>query len=110
VSRYAVPYAGLGAGFADVRAQCARRSPVQHGQRHIRTVAQAVRKALVVSGDGLEWKREKWNALAKLIHRIGEWAAMKFADQVVVDNDEIRKYYLNKYQHDPAHDQVRRAK
>ena len=59
-------------------------------------------KRLIVSGDGLEWKREKWNAVAKLVHRIGEWMAMKFADKVVVDNDEIRKYYVNKYHQAPA--------
>ena len=59
-------------------------------------------KRLIVSGDGLEWKREKWNAVAKLVHRIGEWMAMKFADRVVVDNDEIRKYYVNKYRQAPA--------
>jgi len=59
-------------------------------------------KRLIVSGDGLEWKREKWNAVAKLVHRIGEWMAMKFADKVVVDNDEIRKYYVNKYHQAPV--------
>lgn len=59
-------------------------------------------KQVIVSGDGLEWKRDKWNAVAKLVHRIGERMAMKFADKVVVDNEEVRKYYVSKYQQDPA--------
>ena len=60
------------------------------------------RKRVIVSGDGLEWKRDKWNAVAKLVHRIGERMAMKFADKVVVDNEEVRKYYVNKYQQNPT--------
>jgi glycosyltransferase involved in cell wall biosynthesis len=59
-------------------------------------------KQVIVSGDGLEWKRDKWNAVAKLVHRIGERLAMKFADKVVVDNEEVRKYYVSKYQKDPS--------
>lgn len=59
-------------------------------------------KRVIVSGDGLEWKRDKWNAVAKLVHRIGEWMAIKFADRVVVDNEEVRKYYVNKYRQEPA--------
>jgi glycosyltransferase involved in cell wall biosynthesis len=59
-------------------------------------------KRVIVSGDGLEWKRDKWNAFAKFVHKIGEWMAIKFADRVVVDNEEVRKYYVNKYRQEPA--------
>jgi len=59
-------------------------------------------KRLIVSGDGLEWKREKWGFAAKLMHRIGERMAMVFADMVVVDNEEVRKYYASRYHYDPA--------
>ena len=59
-------------------------------------------KRLIISGDGLEWKREKWGSLAKLVHRIGERMAMMFADRVVVDNEVVKKYYANQYGYDPA--------
>jgi len=59
-------------------------------------------KRLIISGDGLEWKREKWGSLAKLVHKIGERMAMMFADRVVVDNEVVRKYYANQYGYDPA--------
>ncbi len=54
-------------------------------------------KRVVISGDGLEWKREKWGVLAKIAHKAGERMAVTFADQIIVDNEEVRKYYLRKY-------------
>lgn len=54
-------------------------------------------KRVIVSGDGLEWKREKWGTAARLIHRLGERMAVRYADRVVVDNEEIRKYYAERY-------------
>jgi glycosyltransferase involved in cell wall biosynthesis len=54
-------------------------------------------KKIVMSGDGLEWKREKWGFAARIAHKIGERMAVYFADEIVVDNDEVRKYYLQKY-------------
>lgn len=54
-------------------------------------------KKVVMSSDGLEWKREKWGMMAKVAHKIGERMAVRFADQIIVDNDEVRKYYLRKY-------------
>ena len=59
-------------------------------------------KRLIVSGDGIEWKREKWGTLAKLVHKIGERMAMMFADRVVVDNEEVRKFYATRYGYDPT--------
>jgi glycosyltransferase involved in cell wall biosynthesis len=50
-------------------------------------------KKVVVTADGLEWKRAKWGGIAKLVHKIGEALASRFADQIVSDNDEIQKYY-----------------
>jgi glycosyltransferase involved in cell wall biosynthesis len=54
-------------------------------------------KRVVVSGDGLEWKREKWGLMARITHKLGERMAVLFADQIIVDNEEVRKYYLRKY-------------
>lgn len=54
-------------------------------------------KTVVMSGDGLEWKREKWGFMARFAHKVGERMAVIFADRIVVDNEEVRKYYLRKY-------------
>lgn len=54
-------------------------------------------RKVVISGDGLEWKREKWGVMAKIAHMLGERMAVMFADQIIVDNEEVRKYYQRKY-------------
>ena len=59
-------------------------------------------KKVVLSGDGIEWRREKWGALAKGVHKAGEHIAVKWADKIVVDNAEVGHYYANKYQVDTA--------
>ena len=48
---------------------------------------------VVLSGDGIEWKREKWGRLAKFVHRLGERFAARFANEIVVDNEEVGAYY-----------------
>lgn len=55
------------------------------------------RKPLVVNVDGLEWTREKFNRLEKLILRVSEISAVKFSDIVVADSNEIRRYVESKY-------------
>jgi len=54
-------------------------------------------KKVVISVDGIEWKREKWGKAAKLMHKIGERVAVKFADYVVADNIAVKDYYLDRY-------------
>ena len=52
-----------------------------------------VGKHVVLSSDGIEWKREKWGRLAKFVHRLGEKFAAHFANDIVVDNEEVGTYY-----------------
>jgi glycosyltransferase involved in cell wall biosynthesis len=59
-------------------------------------------KKVVLSGDGIEWRREKWGALAKAVHKTGERIAVRWADTIVVDNAEVGHYYANKYQVETA--------
>jgi glycosyltransferase involved in cell wall biosynthesis len=54
-------------------------------------------KKVMVSGDGLEWKREKWGLAARLCHKLGEHMAVRFADEIIVDNAEVQKYYSREY-------------
>jgi len=60
-------------------------------------IPKIVRKKLVVNVDGLEWKREKFNKLEKSILLTSERAAVAFADVIVADSKEIKKYIEGRY-------------
>ena len=50
------------------------------------------RARILINVDGIEWKREKWNGLARLILRASEWAAVRFSHEVIADNQAIADY------------------
>jgi glycosyltransferase involved in cell wall biosynthesis len=54
-------------------------------------------KKLVVNVDGLEWKREKFNKLERFILLVSERAAVTFADVIVADSKEIKRYAEGRY-------------
>jgi glycosyltransferase involved in cell wall biosynthesis len=60
-------------------------------------VSKILRKKLIVNVDGLEWKREKFNRLERGILLASEKAAVTFADVIVADSREIKKYIEGRY-------------
>lgn len=60
-------------------------------------IPKILRKKLVVNVDGLEWKREKFNKLEKSMLLTSERAAVTFADVIVADSKEIKKYIEGRY-------------
>ena len=52
---------------------------------------------VIVNIDGLEWRRGKWSKLAKTYLKFAERLAVRSSDIVVVDNDVLQNYVLNKY-------------
>jgi glycosyltransferase involved in cell wall biosynthesis len=52
---------------------------------------------VLISVDGIEWRREKWGPLQKLAHKYGARLAARFADRVVVDNDAVGDFYLRRF-------------
>lgn len=52
---------------------------------------------LVTNMDGLEWKRDKWNAAVKQLAKWFEALGAKYSDHLVSDNREIRNYLLRTY-------------
>jgi glycosyltransferase involved in cell wall biosynthesis len=54
-------------------------------------------KKVIISIDGIEWKRKKWGFAARTMHRIGEFFAVKTADAVIADNIVVQHYYKKKY-------------
>ena len=55
------------------------------------------KKNIIVSIDGLEWKRDKWSKFAKWFLKLSEYCAVKYANKVVADNPVIQGYIKTKY-------------
>jgi glycosyltransferase involved in cell wall biosynthesis len=58
------------------------------------------RARILTNIDGIEWKREKWNGLASIILRGSEWAAVRFSDEVIADNQAIADHVNKAYGRD----------
>ncbi|MEP7263834.1 MAG: DUF1972 domain-containing protein [Bacteroidota bacterium] len=59
-------------------------------------------KPVIVNIDGQEWKRAKWNFIAKKFLRYSEKLAVKYADTVVTDNKVICDYVESQYKRQSA--------
>lgn len=52
---------------------------------------------IVVNIDGLEWRRGKWNPLARAFLRLCERLAVRYAHHVICDNDAVTQYVHDTY-------------
>jgi glycosyltransferase involved in cell wall biosynthesis len=59
-------------------------------------------KPILVNIDGQEWKRPKWNWLARKVLGFSEKLAVRFADEVIADNKVIQQYVEQSYGRDNA--------
>lgn len=55
------------------------------------------RKRIVTNVDGIEWRREKWQGLAKHFLRWSEKLAVRHSDVVIADNRAIAEYLKDSY-------------
>ena len=55
------------------------------------------RVELITNVDGVEWKRAKWNGLAKTYLRFAEWLAVRCSHHVIADNEGIQDYLEEAY-------------
>lgn len=55
------------------------------------------RKKIIVSIDGIEWKRNKWSKAARLYLWAAEWMAVKFSHADISDNEAIQDYTAIRY-------------
>ncbi len=55
------------------------------------------RKKIIVSIDGIEWKRNKWSKLARWYLWAAEWVAVKSAHANIADNESIQDYTAIRY-------------
>lgn len=47
--------------------------------------------------DGLEWRRDKWNKIAKIYLKFNEKIACKYSDYIISDNEHITKHITKEY-------------
>ncbi|SNZ06157.1 Glycosyltransferase involved in cell wall bisynthesis [Persephonella hydrogeniphila] len=52
---------------------------------------------IIVNIDGLEWKRSKWNSLARNFLKLSEKFAVNYSDAVISDNRAIQEYVKKEY-------------
>jgi glycosyltransferase involved in cell wall biosynthesis len=52
---------------------------------------------IITNIDGIEWRREKWQGLAKHFLRFSERLAVRFSHEVVADNGAIAEYVQQTY-------------
>jgi glycosyltransferase involved in cell wall biosynthesis len=55
-------------------------------------------KKIIISIDGIEWKRDKWNTIAKWYLFWAESLAVKFSHIDISDNEAIQDYTAQRYQ------------
>jgi glycosyltransferase involved in cell wall biosynthesis/O-antigen/teichoic acid export membrane protein len=54
----------------------------------------------VLNVDGIEWQRAKWNRLGKAVFKGGANMTAKFADTLICDSVEIRRFWQDNFQRD----------
>ena len=52
---------------------------------------------IITNIDGIEWRRNKWNRIAKLILRVSERLSVRFSSEVICDNQGIIEYVFKTY-------------
>jgi glycosyltransferase involved in cell wall biosynthesis len=52
---------------------------------------------VVVTCHGLDWQRAKWSKTSSYLLRLGERAAVRFADGLIVVSEELRSYFKQTY-------------
>ena len=55
------------------------------------------RKRVIVTIHGLDWQRAKWGNFASFVIKFGEKMAAKYADEVIVLSENVKKYFKDTY-------------
>jgi glycosyltransferase involved in cell wall biosynthesis len=67
------------------------------GPNLVTGLARLLNLKVVMTHHGPDYKRMKWNGLAKLFLKIGEWMGVKFAKKIIVISQEIKKHVADTY-------------
>lgn len=55
------------------------------------------KKKIIVTVHGLDWQRAKWGNFATKFIKFGEKCAVKYADEIIVLSDNVKKYFKDTY-------------
>ncbi|MEL6927278.1 MAG: glycosyltransferase family 4 protein [Cyanobacteria bacterium J06600_6] len=58
---------------------------------------------IVATCHGLDWQRAKWGKLSSSIIYLGEKAAVRYADNLVVVSEDLQKYFAQTYDRDSVY-------
>jgi glycosyltransferase involved in cell wall biosynthesis len=67
------------------------------GNSHLIPLLRLFGKKVIVSVDGIEWRRKKFGVFGSLWMHISERFAIWFANKIVVDSHKVGEYYRNQY-------------
>lgn len=54
-------------------------------------------KRCIATIHGIDWKRAKWSGFASKYIKLGEQIAAKYADEIIVLSEGVRKYFMDTY-------------
>ncbi|MCL1463451.1 glycosyltransferase family 4 protein [Argonema galeatum] len=58
---------------------------------------------IVVTCHGLDWQRAKWNKACSQLIKMGERAAVRFADEIIVVSEDLQDYFKKTYGRDTTY-------
>lgn len=58
---------------------------------------------VIINVDGKDWERDKWKWFAKKFLKFSEKLAIKFANVVITDSENMRNYYKSEYNADTVY-------
>lgn len=67
------------------------------GPNLVTPLARLLGLKVVMTHHGPDYERKKWGKLAKCFLKMGEWAGVKFANEVIVISEEIKESIAKKY-------------
>lgn len=86
--------------FATIRV-CLKKYDVLHyhaeGSCAMLGLPHLFKKRIVVTIHGLDWKRSKWGGFASKYIKFGEKMAAKYADEIIVLSEGVKKYFKDNY-------------
>ena len=73
------------------------------GNSPVSWIPRLVGTRTIINVDGLDWKREKWPALAKQYIKFAEYLATKLPNAYVTDSRVIQTYYRERFGNEPPY-------
>ena len=58
------------------------------------------KKKIIATIHGLDWQRSKWGGFATKYIKFGEKVAVKYADEIIVLSENVKKYFKDSYNRD----------